>query len=166
MQLKVIYGKVTALSMSRSFVKLGLISVLIALAVLAVAIPLGALSIALRVGGFYLLDGIVFGLLLAGVTRCRRPLLIYLLLAATAFTFWPFYSGWSIDRTLLSEIPEGRQELIYNGIDILRIIMFLVGIPYAFARFGFHAPDVNAPGVMGGPENVKLDNEIKIDDSE
>lgn len=126
---------------------MGLVCAILGMTILAGAIPFGAGPIAYRAGTFPVLDGIVFGALLAGVTRTRRPVLIYGLLLAAAAALWPLYAGWPASPPLAPEMPEGRQELIHNYLDILRIVLFLLAVPYPFARLGFHAPDVNAPGV-------------------
>ncbi len=144
---------------------MGLFCALMALAAFGAAVPLGALPAVLRIGGFHLLDGIAFGMLLAGVTRTRRPVVIYALLIAATLTFWPFYSGWPAEQSEGVAIPMARQELVHNYIDILRIVLFLLGIPYPFARLGFHAPDVNAPGAEIHRNDSAPDSEIKRADS-
>ena len=128
---------------------MGLVCAILGLAMLMGAIPFGAWPVAYRAGAFPVLDGIVFGALLAGVTRTRRSVLIYGLLLAAAAALWPLYAEWPATPPLAPEMPEGRQELIHNYLDILRIVLFLLAVPYPFARLGFHAPDVNAPGLEG-----------------
>lgn len=121
--------------------KLGLFCLVVAGLALAAAIPLGCLPVALRVGGGALLLGGGLGSALALITRTRRPWLIYLSLLLGALTFvplsleWPPGNGWDVHPW------HGAPPMVYSYPDILRTLLYLVGIPWPFARFGQHAPD-------------------------
>ena len=89
-----------------------------------------------------LLDGLLLGGALAAVTRTRRPLLIYLWLGVAALSLW-----WLIVFQLPGEAEsvqlwQGAPSLLKNYFDILRVGVFLAGIPYPFIRIGHHAPDI------------------------
>ena len=121
--------------------KLGVFSLTVVGLALAAAVPLNCVEVALHVGGGSLAAGIGLGLSLALVTRTRRPWLIYLALALGALTFvplaweWPHGNSWDVHPW------HGAPPLVYGYPDGLRTLLFLVGIPWPFARFGYHAPD-------------------------
>jgi hypothetical protein len=121
--------------------KLGLFSLTVVGFALAAAVPLKCVAVALRVGGGSLAVGIGLGLSLALVTRTRRPWSIYLALALGALTFVPLAQEWPPGNSWDVHPWHGAPPLVYGYLDGLRTLLFLVGIPWPFARFGFHAPD-------------------------
>lgn len=101
---------------------------------------------ALPLSGVSLLSGGLLGALMALITRTRRPTLIYLCILAGCLTFWPIYHNWP-PLTLPDLLTaEGRYDLIfqnrvYQYLEALRPTLFLLGIPYPYARWGQHGPD-------------------------
>jgi len=94
------------------------------------------------VGGFSLLDGALCGAALAWATRTRRPLLIYAGVAVAALTVWPVAVGWPLAGASDVHPWRGAPSLVLNYFDALRVVVYLLGIPYPFARLGHHAPDL------------------------
>ncbi|MCW3097079.1 MAG: hypothetical protein JWL77_2697 [Chthonomonadaceae bacterium] len=135
--------------------KLGLFCLVVVVLALAAAIPLGCFVVALRVGGGSLLAGAGLGTALALVTRTRRPWLIYLALALGALTFLPFYFDWPPGDAWDVHPWHGAPPLAYSYLDMLRTLLYLVGIPWPFARFGHHAPDPipSAPALAEDPKD-------------
>ena len=95
---------------------------------------LGILLQAAKVGGGAFALGAAFGLGLAAITRTRRPLFIYLALGATGAALWLAVQGFP----LLEEMESDRNR---TALEWLRLAAFLLGAPYPFARYGFHAAD-------------------------
>jgi hypothetical protein len=121
--------------------RLGGVCLTLALLSWAVALPLHCPGKAALVGGVALLAGVLLGAALAMVTRTRNPWRIYGWLAVAALTFWPMIVAWPpADPSDIHPWPHAP-DIVANYFDILRIALFLVGIPYPFARFGQHAPD-------------------------
>lgn len=108
---------------------------------LGAAIPLGCLFAAVRIGGVSLLAGSGLGATLALVTRTRRPWLIYLALMLGALTFVPLYQNWPPGDAWDVHPWHAAPPWVYGYLDGLRMLLYLVGIPWPFVRFGFHAPD-------------------------
>ena len=108
---------------------------------LAAAVPLGCVWAALRVGGGSLLLGVGLGLSLALITRTRRPWLIYLALALGALTFVPLAHEWPPGDAWDVHPWHGAPPIAYGYLDGLRTLLYMIGIPWPFARFGHHAPD-------------------------
>jgi hypothetical protein len=127
--------------------RLGAVCLLLALALWSLSIPLHCAGRAALVGCCALLDGGLFGLCLALVTRARRPVLIYLFLGLAALTFWPLweswplYHGWPIGDPGHIVAWPGAPDLVYSYFDLLRVPLFLLGMPAPFARYGQHGPD-------------------------
>jgi hypothetical protein len=121
--------------------KLGLFCLVATALALAASIPLGCVPVALRIGGFSLADGAGLGFALAMVTRTRRPWLIYLGLALGALTFAPLMLEWPPGDAWDIHPWHGAPPIVYNYLDVLRTALYLVGLPWPFARFGYHAPD-------------------------
>jgi hypothetical protein len=125
----------------RSVRKLGFVCLTVAGLALAVAIPLHCVVVALQVGMVALLSGAGTGLSLALVTRTRRPWLIYMGLLLAALTFvpltqeWPPASAWDVHPW------RNAPPVVYGYLDGLRMLLFLVAMPWPFARLGYHAPD-------------------------
>ena len=108
---------------------------------LAFAIPLHCVLKAGIVGGVSLVDGALFGLSLAAVTRTRRTGLIYFFLLCAALTLAPLYLGWPVVDSDDLTLWRGAPDLLENYFIMLRLALFLLALPYPFARFGHHAPD-------------------------
>ena len=121
--------------------RLGLVCLTVTGLALAAAIPLRCVAVALRVGGGSLLAGMGLGFCFVLVTRTRRPWLIYLALALGALTFVPYYQEWPPGNAWDVHPWRGAPSLFYNYLDVLRLLLYFVGIPWPFARFGNHAPD-------------------------
>lgn len=141
-------------TLQRNVRKLGLFCLAIGALTLAAAIPLGCLPAALRVGGGSLLAGVGLGASLAFVTRTRRPALIYLGLALGVLTFAPLYLEWPPGDAWEVHPWHGAPPLVYGYLDGLRMLLYLLGVPWPFARFGHHAPDPipSAPPSPAEPE--------------
>ncbi len=142
-------------TLQRNVRKLGLFCATVVVLALAAAVPLGCFFAALRVGGGSLLAGIGLGLALAFVTRTRRPWPIYLGLALGALTFVPITLEWPPGDAWEVHPWHGAPPLVYGYLDGLRTLLYLLGIPWPFARFGHHAPDPipEAPPSTGDPED-------------
>ncbi len=125
----------------RSVRQLGLFCLTVVVLALAVAVPLGCVGVALRVGGGSLGEGIALGLALALITRTRRPWLIYLALALSILTFVPLAHEWPPGDAWDVHPWHGAPPIVYGYLDGLRTLLYLLGIPWPFARFGHHAPD-------------------------
>lgn len=109
------------------------------------SLALGGGRVAAWVVGFSFLEGAAFGALLALITRTRRPLFIYLALAAAGLTLWPLMVGWPpADRHDL-HLWRNAPELFATYFDVARFVVFLLGVPYPFARWGHHASDLPLP---------------------
>ena len=128
-------------TLRRNVHRLGLFCITVVGVALAAAIPLDCGAVALRVGAASLSAGVALGAALALVTRSRRPWLIYLGLALGALTFVPLYREWPAGDGWDIHPWRGAPPLVYGYLDGLRTLLYLVGIPWPFARFGFHAPD-------------------------
>jgi len=140
-------------TLSRTVRKLGLFCLILGALALAAAIPLRCVGAALRVGGGSLLAGMGLGLSLALVTRTQRPWLIYAALALGALTFVPLTLEWPPGDAWDVHPWHGAPPIAYSYLDILRTSLFLLGIPWPFARFGHHAPDPlpSAPNTRDEP---------------
>ena len=128
-------------TLPRTVRKLGLFCLVVVALALAAAIPLRCIGVALQVGSGSLLAGMGLGLSLALVTRTRRPWLIYLSLVLGALTLVPFTLEWPPGDAWDVHPWHGAPPITYSYLDILRTSLFLLGIPWPFARFGHHAPD-------------------------
>jgi hypothetical protein len=132
---------VTPLTPGNPVRRLGWACFALALAFWALALPLGCAGRAAVVGGFSLLAGALCGTLLALVTRTRRPTFIYACLAGAALTVWPILVGWPPGGAADVHPWRDAPSLVLNYFDALRPVMYLLGLPYPFARLGHHAPD-------------------------
>jgi len=141
-------------TLPRTVRKLGLFCLVGVAFALAAAIPLRCFGAALRVGGGSLLAGMGLGLSLTLITRTRNPWLIYLSLAVGALTFVPLTLEWPPGDAWDVHPWHGAPPIAYSYLDILRTSLFLLGIPWPFARFGHHAPDPlpNASDTTDEPE--------------
>lgn len=125
----------------RRFRLLGGAVVGISLALWAASLPLRCPVPAAQVAAFSLVAGAVLGAALAGVTRTRRPALIYLLLLAAASTLVPIALGWPPAAQYLVHPPPSAPLIVYNYFDVLRACTYLLGAPLPFALLGFHSAD-------------------------
>jgi hypothetical protein len=121
--------------------RIGLVSLTLIALAFSLAAPLRCIEKAILVGGVALCSGGLLGASLAWITRTRNPWLIYLALGIAALCFWPLTAAWP--HTEIWDVRPSRTwpRFFYNYLDYLRGILFLVGIPYPFARFGQHTPD-------------------------
>ena len=119
------------------WVCLGLIAGLFAL-----ALPLLCFTRAAAVALVSACAGGGLGLALAMVTRTRRPLGIYFWLAAAAVTCVPIFRAWPAADSFDVTPWRGAPDLLYNYFDFLRGGVFLLSMPFPFARFGSHGPDL------------------------
>ena len=123
------------------YTRLGLICFLLALILWAGSLPLHCVPLAAYVGGVTFLAGGAFGVCLAFVTRTQRPTLIYLYLGMACLCLWPLYRSWPFaDAWDLVPWPGAPPFVLYYFI-LLRPCVFLLGLPYPFARLGLHGPD-------------------------
>ena len=118
-----------------------LVCLLLSAAALTFAVPLHCEIKAGIVGGISLLDGALFGLSLAAVTRTRRAGWIYFYLLCAGLTLAPLYLEWPAADADDLTLWRGAPSLLENYFVMLRLLLFLFGLPYPFARFGHHAPD-------------------------
>lgn len=125
----------------RAIRRMGFGCLLLAIAFWSVSLALGCARLAAWVGAFSLLDGAVFGLMLALVTRTRRPLLIYLCLVGAGLTFWPLFAAWPPADSQDVHLWPTAPNILYTYFDVFRFCLFTLGIPTPFARLGYHAPD-------------------------
>ncbi len=121
--------------------RLGLGLFCAALVAFAISVPLGCVPAAARIGGASLLAGAALGAALAAVTRTRRPIAIYGWLIAAACTLLPLALGWPASGPEDVQPWRDAPDIVYFYPDMLRPLMFLLGAPYPFVRFGYHAPD-------------------------
>ena len=117
------------------------VCLLLAAGALSLSVPLHCVHKAALVGGFSLLDGLGFGLALAAVTRTRRAGWIYFFLLCAVVTLTPLFLSWPAADSDDLTLWRGAPSLFENYFDVLRPALFLLGLPYPFARFGSHAPD-------------------------
>lgn len=131
--------------MSGAMRRLGGICLALSLLLWLPSLPLHCAGRAALVGGFSLLNGVLLGTLLAVITRTRRPLLIYACLGGVLLSFWPLFVSWPPAEQSEIYLPHGAPEILLNYFDILRGVLFLLGVPFPFATLGHHAPDPLPP---------------------
>ena len=125
----------------KTYTRLLLACLLLAAGALAFAVPLHCAIMAGAVGGTALVDGALFGLSLAAVTRTRRTGWIYFFLLCAGLTLTPLYLDWPAADSNDLTLWRGAPDLLENYFVMLRLALFLFALPYPFARFGRHAPD-------------------------
>ncbi len=156
-------------SLHRTARRLGLACLLLAIVGWSVSIPLHCSLRAALVGGCAFLNGGLFGLCLALVTRVRRPVWIYFWLLLAALTFWPLWhdwplwQGWPIGDPATIRLWRGAPAILTGYYDILRFCLFLLGLPFPFARFGQHGPDPLPPedASLDTSETPKMDRNLQ-----
>jgi hypothetical protein len=124
---------------------MGIVCLLLAVGLWAVSLWAGNAGASALVGGFSFGNGAVFGGFLAMVTRTRRPVLIYLLFLLALLSLTPLLLGWPPVLASSTSLPASVPGWLKDYPDILRLLLFLLGIPYPFARLGYHAPDPAEP---------------------
>ncbi len=87
-------------------------------------------------------SGTSLGFALAMVTRTRRPLAIYLWLATASVTILPLLFAWPPGDELDVSLWRGAPGILSNYFEILRGAVYLLAVPYPFARLGHHGPDL------------------------
>ena len=102
---------------------------------------LGCLPQSLQVGSVPLLLGLILGVALAGATRTRNTLLIYLGLGVALMAGVVFAMPLPTDLVAPVLLRRGMPSLLKFYPEFVRVCAFLLAIPYPFARFGYHAPD-------------------------
>lgn len=130
-----------AVPIARIAQRTGIVCLLITLAIFALSYPLQCMPRALWMEGFTAADGFAFGVLLAGITRTRRPGLIYLLMALAALTIWPIFISWPPAEVWEVHLWPGATTLLLYYFDAARFAVFLMAMPYPFVRWGQHGPD-------------------------
>lgn len=128
---------------------LGAASAVIIILSTSMSVALHCTRAACAVSVASLLLGLFAGGMLAAITRTRNPFAIYALIALAALTLWPIFELWPPADSEDIVAWKGAPSLVYNYFDFLRLGVYLVAIPYPFARFGIHAPDK----IASGPEN-------------
>lgn len=135
--------------------RLGWWCLALGLAAFAPAAPLRCTGGAAIVGGCALIDGALFGAVLALVTRTRRPIGIYALLGCAVLTLWPLVVGWppAPPRYFGTGTGDGEPGCLY--LDGIRVLLFFCAAPCAFGWLGFHAPDPvpASPTCDGAPDD-------------
>ena len=132
------------------------------LMLMALSVPLRCIVLALQVGAVTGFAGAFMGVALAMITKTRRPALIYLWLGATFLSLAPLALSFpSADETDV-HLWKGAPSIASNYFDALRMGVFLLAIPYPFARLGHHATDFASD--IPNPAENKKENEEDISD--
>ena len=126
--------------MQRTARILGGVCLALALLCFVPAFLLHCVERALIIGTASFLIGSLLGVMMAVITRTRRPTLIYACILGAVLTMWPLYHGWP---PIYAEdlFTHGNFEKIGSYLDALRPALFLLGVPYPYARWGQHGPD-------------------------
>ncbi|MCS6775901.1 MAG: hypothetical protein RMJ43_11625 [Chloroherpetonaceae bacterium] len=119
----------------------GLLCAGLALLLWALALPLGCAGQAALIGGVSLGSGALLGLMLALITRTLRPAVIYLCLCVAVAACVPLLREWPPGDMRDVRLAPGMPGFLAYYLDLLRVALFVLGIPYPFARLGHHAPD-------------------------
>lgn len=131
--------------------KIGIRCVMLSALLWAISLPLRVGREAAAVGSANFVLGVLFGLCLAGVTRTRRPLLIYLWLTLACLTLWPLFLSWPLLDSF--GLPSERA---WHYISLLRVCLFVLGLPYPFALVGQHGPDPLPDEKQSNPEAPEI----------
>lgn len=127
--------------MQRSVLVTGICCCILAVLSVMPAVPIHCLRPAIRIAGVSFLAGGMLGLSMAGITRVRRPTVIYLLIIAATTTAWPLYHGWPSAFTWDVLDYDGPVNRVITYLETLRPVMYLLGVPFPYAYFGQHGPD-------------------------
>ena len=103
--------------------------------------PLHCWRSAIAVSAVSILAGIGAGSALALITRTRNAVAIYLLLILAGFTLWPIFTLWPPADSSDVIAWKGAPDIVYNYFDLIRMGVYLLALPYPFAKFGVHSPD-------------------------
>lgn len=123
------------------YYRVGLTCLGLALLLWAVSLPLHCANLAIGVATANFMAGGLFGLFLALVTRTRTPWQIYLFLGLACLTLWPLYRNWPPADYGDLVVPQGAPSILENYFTLLRLSVFLLGLPFPFAALGQHGPD-------------------------
>jgi hypothetical protein len=116
------------------------------------ALRLQCLERAAIIAGASLLEGALLGTAMAMITRTRKPLAIYFWLLICLLSLGPLCASWPAGSPWEIHPWPGAPRLVYFYFDMLRMVFFLLGIPYPFVRWGYHAPDpLPVPDVPAAP---------------
>lgn len=129
----------------------GVCLVLMAL-LLALSAPLRCFPKAAAVAAVSACAGGGLGLALAMITRTRRPFGIYFWLAVAALTFAPIFRAWPPADSFDVEPWRGAPDILFNYFDFLRGGVYLLAMPFPFARLGLHGPDAAQTDRLNEPE--------------
>ncbi len=113
----------------------------LAVVVMAPSVLMHCFRPAIQIAGINVAAGGLLGLCMAGITRSRKPTVIYLLLLAAMATAWPMYSDWpsAFSWDVLDYGGPVNRAITY--LEALRPLMYLIGVPFLYACFGQHGPD-------------------------
>ena len=123
-------------------VKLGVVCLILVICLLIPSWYFSCEAEAFRVGCVSLGGGIVFGGLMALITRTRNPHVIYLALLGAGLSFWPLIVGWPAVRTYSILTTSHNPESALSYLEAVRALIFIFGIPTPFAYFGQHTSDI------------------------
>ena len=118
--------------------RIGLVCFAGAVLAWAASLPLRCAPLAACVAVVAWGAGGLFGVFLALVTRTRKPALIYLLLGLAALTLWPLFQSWPYADAYDVIAWPGAPGFAGQYFAILRPVVFLLGLPFPFARLGQH----------------------------
>jgi len=127
--------------MQRSIRITGVCCCLLAGLLLLPAIPMHCIRPALGIAGVAFVAGVLLGIAMAAITRSRRPTTIYLLLVAAAITAMPLYQDWPSAFAWNMLAYRGPVNRVFNYLEALRPLMYLLGMPFPYAWLGQHGPD-------------------------
>ena len=144
--------------MARVANRIGLVCFALALLSWAASLPLRCAGLAAWVAVVSWGAGKAFGLFLALVTRTHKPVLIYLLLGLAGVTLWPLFQSWPYaDAGDVIAWP-GAPGFTYQYFALLRPVVFLLGLPYPFARVGQHGPDPLPASAQNSGQNAETES--------
>ena len=124
------------------------------------SIPLKVMFFAFLVGVCSFLEGIIFGLSLAFITRTRKPFWIYAWLLVAIYMVRLIVINFPFPIAAYTQIIPEHPDWIANYFDVLRPMMFLFGIPFPFAQFGYHAAD---PILIASEISEKQEEQEELD---
>ena len=110
-------------------------------AMLLLSFPLHCFRMAATVAAGSATAGAGLGTAMAMVTRTRRPVAIYAWLAACGLTFLPLLFAWPPGDSFDVTLWRGAPDILSNYFEFMRGGVFLLAMPFPFARFGQHGPD-------------------------
>jgi hypothetical protein len=141
----------------RSAVPTGLICLVVGLAAAAGVAAITGPGPVLRISAPAVAAGSLLGLCLAGITRTRRPLQIYLLVGCAVVPFWVLKGPWPplrLQDVLTAGSTLEKAETRSQLLELLRAAAFILAIPFPYGQFGHHGPDSQP-----SPESEHSDSE-------